>query len=306
MAFGSDVDISFLRYVQEHKRAAAARVREGAAYAYGPELRTRNRLGRVRPVVLALELGLREFQKHGRARLLEGAVEVAAGRFAAVDQLVADAAKGLGLPPARCFISPTVGVHDACVFGTSDEALVVLPAAFVDHLSAAELSATVGSALGRVHNQHTPLLTALWVLETGAPPALRWVSRPAAMALSAWAQGSNITADRAGLLVTRNLRATAGALAKRLGGGRRLLADIQVGDALAHLDSPRPDPESGLDFEAWDLWRVRVQALELFSQTAFYKGGGKAPGTVDAPSAEAAMTLAECNDRVSALLGASL
>ncbi len=306
MAFGSDVDISFLRYVQEHKRAAAARVREGAAYAYGPELRTRNRLGRVRPVVLALELGLREFQKAGRARLLEGAVEVASGRFAAVDQLVADAAKALGLPPARCFISPTVGVHDACVFGTSDEALVILPAAFVDHLSAAELSATVGSALGRVHNQHTPLLTALWVLETGAPAALRWVSRPAAMVLSAWAQGANITADRAGLLVTRNLHATAGALAKRLGGGRRLLADIQVGDALAHLDSPRPHPESGLDFEVWDQWRVRVQALELFSQTAFYKGGGKAPGAVDLPSSEAAMTLAECNDRVSALLGASL
>ena len=317
------MDISFLRYVQEHKRAAAARVREGAAYAYGPELRTRNRLGRVRPVVLALELSLREFHKSGQARLLEGAVEVAQGRFALAAQLVADAAKALGLPPPRCFISPTVGVHDACVFGTSDEALIVLPAAFVDHLTAAELLATVGSALGRVHNQHTPLLTALWVVRTGAPAALRWVGRPAAAVLSAWARGADITADRAGLLVTRNLRATAAALAKRLGGGRRLLADINVSDALAQLDSPRPHPECGLDAESWDIWRVRVQALELFSQTAFYKGGGQStPTNQGSPSGPAnpdihsshdsspgepgGMTLAECNDRVGALLGTNL
>lgn len=309
MAFGSELDISFLRYVQERKRAAAARVREGAAYAFGPELRTRHRLGRVRPVVLALELGLREFQKTGRARLLEGAVEVSAGRFAPVTHALAEASRLLGLLPPRTFISPTVGVHDACVFGTGEEALVVLPAALVDHLSAAELTATLGSALGRVHNQHTPLLTSLWVLETGAPAALRWVSRPARVVLGLWSQGANITADRAGLLVTRNLKATASALAKRLGGGRRLLADIRVDEALAHLDSPQPHGECGLDFEAWDDWRRRVRALELFSQTAFYKGGGQeklTEGRQDEGEPPAGLTLAECNERVSALLGGLL
>lgn len=303
MAELSESQLSFSRYVQAEKRAAEARVREGAAYAYGPELRTRNRLGRVRPVVLALEMGLAEFQKTGRAHLLEGAVEVASGRFAEVGRQVAAAARTLGLDPPRVFISPTVGIREACVFGTAEEAMVVLPAAFVDHLSASELSATVASALGRIHNQHTPLLTTLWVLDTSAPAALRWVGKSAAVVLGAWAQGADVTADRAALLVTRNLNATAGALAKRLGGGRRLLSDIRAEDALAHVDSLQPHPAAGLDAVAWTLWRRRVKAMSLFMETAFYRGGG-APEAVQG-EAGATLTLSACNDIVSDLLGAS-
>ena len=296
--FLTDAQVSFTHYVQGRKRTAAARAREGAAYAYGGEQRTRLRLGRLRPVVLSLELGLAEFAKSGRALLLQGAIEVGPTRFPLVAKATADAAAALGLPVPRTFVSPSIDIREASVFGDADEPLLVLPAVFVDHLSAPELQSTLGSDMGRVHNGHAPLLTALWVLQTAAPTALRWVAKPATLLLTSWARGADITADRAGLLVSRNFASTAGALAKRLGGGRRLLADIQAEGALQHLDSPEPHADVGLQAEQWNQWRLRVKALDLFRRTAFYQGG--AGDSAGAPG----LTLAECNDQVATLLGA--
>ena len=294
----TDDQLSFTRFVQEQKRSADARAREGAAYAYGPELRTRQRLGRVRPVVLALDVGLADFEKRGRARLLEGSLEVGDGRFPTLAKPLREAAAALGVPVPRTYVSPGVGVHEACVFGTEDDPLVVLPAVFVDHLSAAELQCTLASALGRIHNGHAPWLTALWILQTEAPLALRWAATPASALLSAWVQGADITADRASLLVTRNLEASASALAKRLGGGRHLLADIRAEAALAHLDGGQPHPDVGLEPNEWHRWRMRVKAMELFRRTAFFTGGA---GVASGPSS---LTMAQCNDQVATLLGA--
>lgn len=251
--------------------------------------------------MMALDVGLSDFDKRGRARLLEGSIEVGngeGGRFPVVAKPLSVAAAALGVPVPRAYVSPSVGVHEACVFGTEDEPLVVLPAVFVDHFSPAELHCTLACALGRIHNGHAPWLTALWVLQTDAPVALRWAATPASALLGAWAQGANITADRASLLVTRNFVAATAALAKRLGGGRRLLADIRTESALTHLDAPFPHPEIGLEPGEWHTWRTRVKAMELFRHTAFFAGGaGEAAGP-------ASLTMAQCNDQVSTLLGA--
>lgn len=293
----TEPQLSFTRYVHEHKRAAEARAREGATYAFGPEQRTRQRLGRLRPVVLALELGLSEFEKTGRAEMLAGAVEIGPTHFPALAQVLTQTAGALGLTTPRAYVSPTAGVYEANVFGTADDPLLVLPAALVDHLSADEVQSTIASGLGRIHNAHTPLLTALWVLQTDAPAALRWVAKPASLLLTAWARGADITADRAALLATRNLAAVVSALAKRLGGGRRLLGEVTSEAAMANLDSAAPVAELGLNETEWNQWRVRVRALQLFSQTAFYQGGS---GALTGPSS---LTLAQCNDRVAVLLG---
>lgn len=295
----TDTQLSFSGYVQEHKRAALARSREGSTYSFGPEQRTRQRLGRLRPVVLALELGLGQFEKTGRAELLQGAVQINSLQFASLSKVLFQAAAALGVPPPRAFVSPTVGVHESSVFGTADDAILVLPAAFVDHLSPDELLCTLASDLGRIHNEHTPLLTALWVLQTDAPSALKWVATPASLLLTAWARGADITADRAGLLVSRNFVSVATALAKRLGEGRRLLSDLQPHVALQQLDSGQPHPDVGLDVEQWNQWRTRVKALRLFERTAFYQASG------GAASGGKSLTLAQCNDETVKLLGAS-
>jgi len=248
--------------------------------------------------MLALELGLAQFEKAGRAALLEGAVEINSVQFSSLSKALAQAAAALGVPPPRAFVSPTVGVHETNVFGTADDCILVLPAAFVDHLSSEELQCTLASDLGRIHNDHTPLLTALWVLQTDAPTALKWVATPASLLLTSWARGADITADRAGLLVSRNLAAMATALAKRLGAGRRLLSDIRTEGALQQLDSEQPHPDLGLDVEQWNQWRTRVKALRLFERTAFYQAGG------GVTSGSSSLTLAQCNDEIVKLLGA--
>lgn len=294
----TDVQLSFTGYVQAQKRAALARGREGQAYSFGPEQRTRQRLGRLRPVVLALELGLSRFDKVSRAALLQGAVEINSVQFSSLAKALGQAAAALGVPAPRAFVSPTVAIHETSVFGTTDDCILVLPAVFVDQLSPDELQCTLASDLGRIHNEHTPLLTALWVLQTDAPTALKWVATPASLLLTSWARGADITADRAGLLVSRNFAAMATGLAKRMGAGRRPLSEIQPEVALQHLDSEQPHPDVGLDVEQWNRWRTRVKALRLFEKTAFYQAGAAVT------SGGTSLTLAQCNDETAKLLGA--
>ena len=90
------IDLSFLHYVAGRKERAAARLREGALYAYAGDRRIRETLGKLRPVTLAAEAAQRHFAGPGRERLLASAVP-AQGGFAAVGAAAQAAAQALGM-----------------------------------------------------------------------------------------------------------------------------------------------------------------------------------------------------------------
>ena len=65
-----DIDLSFARYVAARKGEASARSREGAAYAYGGDIKVRAALDRIRPVTLAVEATVRLWQSVEKSRML--------------------------------------------------------------------------------------------------------------------------------------------------------------------------------------------------------------------------------------------
>jgi Zn-dependent protease with chaperone function len=206
------IEYSFSRYVAARKGEAAARLREGAAYAFAGDLKVRAALGKVRPVTLSLEATLRFWQTVGRSKLLGNAIRVGERQFPKIHGLVARAADALQIPRPTAYVTADNKVKTAQTFGTADDATIVLHGALIDNLTETELLSVIGHECGQIQNQHTLYFTALYFLTNAANTFVRWGTRPATVALNAWARRAEITNDRAALLATRDLGATTTAL----------------------------------------------------------------------------------------------
>ncbi len=270
-----EIDFSFRRYVAGRTGAAAARAREGAAYAYAGDAKVRARLDAIRPVTLAVEATLRRWQAVEKPLMLASAVKVSQAQFARVFALAARCAETLRVPVPAVYVSsapafvPDVGAH---VLGTTDDPAIVLGGSAVDRLHDADLLATVlGRACGQIQNDHTRYLTALHFLRHADSLFVRWTAKPATLALQAWVRRADVTGDRAGLLCARDLDAAL--------------------RAVAQLETDHPHPDAS----------KRAQALRIFAETTYFRSmmaasEGAAPAT-------AGITKEECDARVSDLFG---
>jgi hypothetical protein len=264
-------DFDFQRYVARRKGAREAERREAAAYAYRGDLKVRRTLGRLRPVTLALEASARLWRHSARAELLGTAVRASETRFPRVAEESARAAERLHVAAPPVFVSPHLSVS-AHTFGTDDEPTILLHASLADGLGDAELRHALGAELGRVQNGHVLYATALYYLVRREATFLRWIVRPAVLALASWSRRAQVTADRAGLLASRDLDASLSAIEK--------------------LAAPIGPPEGGAQTASptLDVGR-RARVLELFAGSAYYHGasggsGGASADEVDARIAE--------------------
>ena len=193
----SRIQFDFARYVAARKGEAASRLREGAAYAYGGDLKVRAALARVRPVTLAMEAGVRFWHSVGKARMLGNAVKVSERQFPRLHGLVERCAQTLQIDPPALYVSPKLQPQEAHALGTSDEAAIVLGSGLPDHLNDEQLVSVIGAACGHIQNGHTPYLTTLYLLQTAGNLVVRWAAQPAILGLRGWARRAEITCDRA-------------------------------------------------------------------------------------------------------------
>jgi hypothetical protein len=306
----SRIDFDFPGYVAARKGEAAARIREGAAYAYGGDLKVRAALERVRPVTLAMEAGVRFWHSVGKQKLLGNAVRVGAKQFPEVAQLVVQCAEALQIEPPALYISPKLTYLDVETLGTSDEVAIVLGTGLPTHLSPVELTAVIGHACGSIQNNHVPYLTALYLLRKGGSKIVRWAAQPAVLGLRGWARRAEITCDRASLICTRQIEATVSAMVKRAVGTSEFFATMDIEEYLRQLDEEQAG--RGRFGELWAAHPTlpkRVKALRLFAETTYFRSVmGDAPGTTSAVAGSAAgpaapaMTKEECDAKVAELL----
>ena len=293
----ADVDLSFPRYVAARKGAASARAREGAHYAYGADLRIRSALDKVRPVSLSVEATLRFWQSVGKNRFLGSAVRVGEKQFPKIYALVQRCAEVLQIPPPAVYVAPQILTLTARTLGTADDAMIALGSPLVDHLTEAELLFVLGRECGHIQNGHTVYLTALHYLTTAANLIIRFAAQPAVLALNGWSRRAEITADRAGLLCTRDLGASTAAMVKMSVGSQRLFSSIDVEEYIRQLDEAQAG-RGRFDelFATVPYLPKRVQALRLFARTTYYLS------VVNAPGGEAGLSKEECDAQVADLL----
>ena len=300
-----EVDLSFAHYVAARKGEASARSREGAAYAYGGDIKVRAALDRIRPVTLAVEATVRLWQAVEKTRMLGTSVKVTNKQFPQLAKLAERCADTLRIPIPTLYVSPNIGSLNAHTFGTTDDPYIVVNAALIDHLSEPELLDVIGHECGHIQNNHVVYMTTLHFLRHAANAFLRWSVKPAVLALNGWARRAEITCDRAALLCTRDLDVSIGCLVKLALGSRKLYSDVNLDEYLAQME------EASKGVGRFDeLTRShpylpkRVAALRLFAQTTYFRSVAGTGRDAGAPveAAPAGISKEECDARVSELL----
>jgi hypothetical protein len=262
-------DFDFQRYVERRKGAREAERREGAVYAYGPDLRIRRVLARVRPVTLALEASVKLWQASARAELVGTSLRVTERSHPRVYQAAQTAAARLHVSAPAVHASPHPAIS-ANTFGTDDEPVVLLHAALCQELSDLELLAVLGTEFGRLQNGGALLGTARHLLHHAPGGFLRWIVAPARTALDAWWRRGAITADRAGMIAARDLPAAQAAV-RRVAEAAR-----PAGDGGPTRVAATGSVEAATTADVTG----RVAALEAFAGSAYYLGMiGESGGT---------------------------
>jgi Zn-dependent protease with chaperone function len=295
----AQIDLSFSNYVAARKGAAAARSREGAAYAYAGDLKVRQTLGKIRPVTLSVEAAVRFWQTVERSRMLGTAVKVTDKQFPNLYKLAVRCAETLQISVPTLYVSPNIGSLNAHTFGTTDDACIVLNAALIDHLSEPELLDVIGHECGHIQNDHAVYLTTLYFLTRAGNTLLRWGAKPAVLALKAWARRAEITCDRTGLLCTRDLDVSIGCLVKLALGSKKLYSEINLTEYLRQLEETSGPGRLDELSRSHPYLPKRVAALRLFAETTYFKSLMKGPGDA-APVGGTSKE--ECDARVSELL----
>ncbi|HEY7954079.1 MAG TPA: M48 family metalloprotease [Polyangia bacterium] len=256
------VDFDFQRYVERRKGALAAQAREGAAYAYSGDLKVLRTLDKLRPVRISVEATVRLWGQAARAELLGSATRVTAKESPRLFAVVEKCAQALHIAAPPVYLARDLGGLASGAFGTNEEAYLLFDRDLVDELTDPELADFVGRECGHLQNGHVVYLTALFYLTRFAGRFVRWIVKPATLALEGWSRRAAVTADRAGLLCTRDLGVSESVL-RRLSGAPE-----------------NPDESS-----------PRVLALRLFAESAYFRGlvgepDGLDPAACDAKVAE--------------------
>jgi Zn-dependent protease with chaperone function len=262
----AQIDFDLARYIAQRKGQVLQRARDGAAYGFSRELRSRRNLVALRPAAFAIDATSRHWKGSDRDELTARATRASAASHERVYAQARKAARLLALqhcPPI--YVGPTDSPRGAFALGTEDEAVIIVHPSWVDSLSDDELLFLLGRTLGYVQNNLVPYSTTLYYLEHDAFFFVRWIVAPALMALRAWSRRADISCDRAGLVCCRDTgRAIASIL--RTSGGYSGPLDIE---ALAGADATPSAPVMEI-YQADKHLHRRVRALRVFADTYLY------------------------------------
>lgn len=227
-----------------------------------------------------------------RAEWLEDGAYLGPGSLPEVYRLLLDGARALGVVVPVAIVAQ-VPMSAQGVHGTDDRPFMLLSSLFVSAASPAEIAFTLGQQLGHIAAGQVTArsLYALVVDHNGVRkiarravgPTLDVVLAPVSMGLrvglSRWHRISEVTGDRAGLLVADDLAASRKALLRRALG---VVGDLDVGDYLAQNRASRErGPGRWAELIADRPWlHKRLRALDLWAGSEpFVALGGSAPDT---------------------------
>jgi Zn-dependent protease with chaperone function len=290
----------FQKYIGEHRDPGARRRSlPMGEYAFRGDVQGLRALHGLAPVRLLLGATLRFWQSFGgRKQVMEQAARVSEQEAPRVYEQAMLAARALKMNPQVVYLAPGLkGNQVARALGMEDEAFVAVQPMIVPSMDDVALRFFIGRELGHIQNGHTQYHTAAFYADEVAATAMRWALKPALLGIHRWRQRSELTADRAGLICARDLKAATLLIARHSIAEQRVESDV---DAQAALDALAADPSPRGRF--WDQWgdrlptlRLRVRALEAFARSQYWQA------LLGQQRAEA-LTLSEVDDEVEEML----
>jgi len=219
----------------------------------------------------------------GMAALLGNAVEITQKQFGDIYQTGARAASNLCMPVPRMFVlqNPTM---NAATYGVDEQNFVMLTSALIDSLMPEELAFTLGHELGHIKSNHVLYLNAAHWAISGAMALLGMiVAGPIGLimgpafrvALNEWSKKAEYTADRAGLIASRDLNSSILSLVKITLGSRSLIDKVDLEAFLEQMEE-RAAQEYGFVemFQSHPFMPKRVKEIKAFYETGFKAAAG--------------------------------
>ncbi|MBI5245071.1 MAG: M48 family metallopeptidase [Elusimicrobia bacterium] len=218
------------------------------------------------------------------AEMLGGAVRVSAKQFPEIDRLRLKCAEILCMEPPPVFVFEGIGINAFTVGPDPERSSVFITRAAADIAQERELTFILGHEMGHIKSQHSLYLTVasflagtgIWALRKMEVPGAAYIrillGLPAQLALNAWARRAEITSDRAGVLCCQDLDLARKALLLLACGSRKLVDRIDL------EEFHRQNEDLSQSFAKWgEVFKThpnlpkRVRALELFSESHFYR-----------------------------------
>ena len=279
------VTLGLQEYIKRRREAGTPE--EASGYAFAGDLRVLETMRKLKPVELAVAATVRLYHSMFKNQLLGQSVLVTEKQFPQIFELGRRCSETLGVPPQQIYVIQALGSLNAGTFGTSEESVVILHSATVDHMTEEELLFVIGHEFGHIQNAHVVYRTALYYLLNMANVFLQWIVAPAVLALNHWSRRAEITADRAGLLCCNDLGVAERVMVKFAVGSQQLFQQIDMDEYLKQAEQGKQNlgrlAELG---QSHPYVTKRIQSLRLFAESAYYRKqqgleGGIAKASLD-------------------------
>ena len=215
-----------------------------------------------------------------RRRLLTGGIRLTRSMYPSLAETLAECKSILGVEsPVEVYVKNDPFMGASCAKAPSGLLSIMLTSSLLQAFNPAELRFVIGHELGHARFDHFAI--PMPITATIRDMAGRLVSRPMALEMFVWCRAAEISADRAGLLCSRDPEAAAQSFFKLASG----LSDGPVAtdldafaaqvEALAATpearERPRDDDDTLDCFCTHPYGSVRVRALVAFAKSALYQ-----------------------------------
>lgn len=226
-----------------------------------------------------------------RRRLLTGALRLTRSMAPEVADALAASKEAIGFDrPVEIYVRAEPVFNAFCLHNPAGPIIIGLSSRLLENFTPAELQFVIGHELGHAVYNHLGIpMPWTATIEDLAGPI---VSRETSLKLYLWCRAAELTADRVGLVCSRDPAAAASSFFKLASGvaSDRIRPDLEAFaaqvDSLASAPEARARPRDEDDtldcFSTHPYSPVRVRALVAFSKSKAYQAAtGLGEGTVD-------------------------
>ena len=173
---------------------------------------------------------------------------------------------GLKVLPESFIISSDI--PQAFTFGTDEEPMLVISSSMLEIMDEEELEAVIAHELGHVKSGHLVYHTLAELLVQGASfsfslMGLNMITEPIRLLLLAWHRDSEISADRASILVTNDLDVIKSMFSKLIKQSERGFERVEILNSISEL------------FKTHPTYLNRIKKLEEFYNSVEFKNARK-------------------------------
>jgi len=212
------------------------------------------------------------YKKWAEREYIGNGVRVSEKQFPKIHNLLIECMESLSLDryPTTFIINDPR--WNAFTIGTDDESIIVLHSPLIDELSKDELKTIIAHEMGHIQCNHVLYHTVGNFLANGASIAFNALATPLKLGLLRWTRMSEFSADRAALMVVKDLDLIKSTFVKLHIGSNKLFEKMDIDEYLKQSEDVDDTMGKFVEtFQTHPFGVKRISELVKFSESEEYK-----------------------------------